>query len=268
VPSARSATVLAALLALGRPTGARAEEPELRHGPGDLVVVGVSLGTTLALALAKDELAPAACRICGGNGFDDGARRLLVWSEPENARLASNIAVTAMPMAAAGWALLAGRRGPGLREGFWDGVVIAEAASLALGLTSVVKLAVGRQRPYAVHGNWAQADRQPQADDNLSFWSGHSAFTFAIATSAGTIASMRGRDEAPWVWTAGLVAASATGWFRIGADKHHLTDVLTGAAVGTAFGIGVPRLLHGRRDREGGLALTLVPLPLGVAGTF
>jgi membrane-associated phospholipid phosphatase len=268
MPYARPAAALAGLLAVLGPAPARAAEPRLRHGRADLAVVGISLGTSLALELLKGRLAPPECRVCGGNGLDDRARRLLVWSHPERARLASNVTVGALPAAAAGWLLLAGRRGPGPREGAWDGVIVAEAASLALGLTSAVKLAAGRQRPFAAHGDWPEADRKPEPDDNLSFWSGHTAFSFAVATSAGTLASMRGRHEAPWVWSVGLTTAAAVGWLRIGADKHHLTDVLAGAAVGTALGIGVPRLLHGEREAGSGPSVALVPLPMGLAGTF
>jgi membrane-associated phospholipid phosphatase len=34
----------------------------------------------------------------------------------------------------------------------------------------------------------------------------------------------------------------------MGADKHYLTDVLVGALAGSAFGVGVPLLLHGRQQ--------------------
>jgi membrane-associated phospholipid phosphatase len=147
-------------------------------------------------------------------------------------------------------------------------VAVAEAASLTMALTSVVKLAAARQRPFVAHGNWPDPDRRHDPDDNLALWSGHTALSFAVAASAGTIASMRGRGEAPWVWATGLTAAAAVGWFRIGADEHHLTDVLAGAAVGTAIGIAAPRLLHRSREDPGGASVALVPLPLGIAGTF
>ena len=52
---------------------------------------------------------------------------------------------------------------------------------------------------------------------------------------------------------------------------HYLTDVLAGAAVGTAMGVAVPRLLHGREPAASDPAaprLTVAPFPLGVSGTF
>ena len=38
-----------------------------------------------------------------------------------------------------------------------------------------------------------------------------------------------------------------TGYLRLAADKHWLTDVLAGAAIGATVGILVPLLFHGRR---------------------
>jgi len=267
--SARLVTALAAALALTGPSTAWATEPELRHARRDLAVTGLAVATALGLELAKSELAPKTCRICGRNGLDDAVRRRLLWSNVDRARRASDlVAYGAVPAAAAGYVLLAARNGVGMREGWWDVLYLAEAGAIASSLTSIVKVAAGRQRPFVAHGNWPEADRKPQPDDNLAFWSGHTVFPFAFATAAGTIASMRGRAEAPWIWTVGIVGATTAGYLRIAGDKHYLTDVLAGAAVGTAIGIGVPRLLHGRRDPEGGPALMLVPLPLGLAGTF
>jgi len=40
----------------------------------------------------------------------------------------------------------------------------------------------------------------------------------------------------------GVPLAAATGYFRIAADRHYLTDVLAGAGVGLAIGYGVPAL--------------------------
>jgi hypothetical protein len=50
-----------------------------------------------------------------------------------------------------------------------------------------------------------------------------------------------------------LSLAAATGYLRIAADSHYFSDVLVGAAVGTAVGLLVPHLLHKER----------VPLPPG-----
>jgi membrane-associated phospholipid phosphatase len=40
----------------------------------------------------------------------------------------------------------------------------------------------------------------------------------------------------------GVPLAAATGYFRLAADRHYLTDVLAGAGVGLAVGYAVPAL--------------------------
>jgi membrane-associated phospholipid phosphatase len=80
------------------------------------------------------------------------------------------------------------------------------------------------------------------ADDVHSFFSGHTATTFAAVVSVGTIASRRGSPQAKWIWSAGVGLAGGTGYLRVAADLHFLTDALVGAAVGAAIGSLMPRL--------------------------
>ncbi len=133
--------------------------------------------------------------------------------------------------------------------------LVLEAASTTLATTSLVKYAVARQRPFAAAGQ-GEGDR----DENLSFFSGHTSATFAAITAAGTLASLRGYRLAPLVWGAGLPLAAFTGVLRIGADKHWATDVLTGAAVGSATGVLVPLLLH----HPGRSSFRMAVVPMGV----
>jgi membrane-associated phospholipid phosphatase len=134
----------------------------------------------------------------------------------------------------------------------------------------VVKLAVGRQRPFVRYGNWEPGSREGDPDDNLSFYSGHSALAFSIAAASGTVSTLRGYHSAPWVWAVGMTLASGVGYLRMAGDKHWLTDVLVGAAVGGGVGAAVPLLLHGREERppQGGGAspagARVVPLPMGL----
>ncbi len=55
-------------------------------------------------------------------------------------------------------------------------------------------------------------------------------------------------------------------YFRMAADRHYLTDVLVGAAVGTAVGIGVPLAFHGRVPAE--VTLSVGPNSLVASGRF
>jgi hypothetical protein len=61
-------------------------------------------------------------------------------------------------------------------------------------------------------------------------------------TSAATVARKRHSAMAPWIWGGGMTLAVVTGYLRVAAGAHYLTDVLAGAAVGTGIGLTVPLL--------------------------
>lgn len=262
----------AALLVAVLPLAASAGEPRpLRH---DLRVDGAVTASLVALwigsEVAKPLLAPSRCRICSPGALDEMARDALVWGHGDHARRASDVlAFALLPSGLAAHQLLAARAAGDVQEGFVDLLLVAEATALAADLNQLVKYAVGRERPFVRHGNWREPDRRPDPDDNLSFYSGHSSLAFALATSAGTVSSLRGYRSAPWVWGAGLSAAAAVGYLRIAGDMHYLTDVVTGAAVGSAIGLAVPRLLHRRESREGSaVQAAVVPVPIAIAFVF
>src|SRR5207249_2275303 len=109
------------------------------------------------------------------------------------------------------------------------------------------------------------------ADNNLSFYSGHTSATATMAAAGGTIATLRGYRLAPLVWGTGAALSAFTGYLRIAADKHYLTDVLAGAAIGAAVGILVPLTFHGRRSEDPPRTLPTAPSPqsmLSIGGSF
>jgi len=263
--------VLALALLWASPRAARAAPNALRYDlRSDVAIAAGGWALYVSAELAKRALAPPSCRFCGTNALDAGARDLLVWGYGDQARLASDLSAFALvPAGMIAHQLLAARAAGDVEAGFVDVLIVAEAAALAMDLNQIVKLSVGRQRPFVRYGNWRDPDRAADPDDNLSFYSGHTTFTFAVAAAAGTVSNLRGYRSAPWVWGIGLGVAATTGYLRIAADRHYLTDVLVGAATGLAAGIALPRLLHGRKDGEpGGTAVSVTPFPLAIAFVF
>jgi membrane-associated phospholipid phosphatase len=84
-----------------------------------------------------------------------------------------------------------------------------------------------------------------------------------VATA--TVATMRRRRSARWLWVGGLALASGVGYLRLASDSHWLTDVAAGAVAGSAVGFSVPWFLHGER-RAG--RLDVAPAPGGLAIAF
>jgi len=262
----------AALLAVLVPLAAAGGAPRsLRYDiGGDGALTAAAVAAWVGSEVAKPVLAPTRCRVCAPNRLDAGVREELVSGYGDRARHASDVlAFGLLPAGLAAHQILGARAGGDVDAGFVDLLLVAEAASLASVLNQAVKYAVGRERPFVHHRNWRDPDRRPDADDNLSFYSGHTTLAFSLAAASGTVSSLRGYAGAPWVWAGGLGAATAVGYLRIAADRHYLTDVLAGAALGTAIGIAVPRLLHGRERGPGASAqAATAPIPVGFAVAF
>ncbi|HET6612313.1 MAG TPA: phosphatase PAP2 family protein [Kofleriaceae bacterium] len=222
---------------------------------GTVTAVGGMSYVVVAFAL-QDVLAPAACRWCADNAFDAGVRDALVWDDAAAANAWSNITAYGLGAGSAfGLGLIAARANG--EDELWpkDALIILEAVAVAADVNQIAKLSFARQRPF-VHargGSGAEAT----ADDNLSFYSGHTSFAFAMATASGTVATLRGYHLAPLIWGVGLTAAAATGYLRIAADKHYATDVLAGAVVGSATGILIP-ILH-RGHSRAHITATILP---------
>lgn len=232
------------------------------------LTVGALIAYTVSNTVGKAALAPDRCRWCEPPGFDASIRDSLRWDDSGDAHVASNLAAfVATPVASVALLAAAGRHdGAPPRDWLIDAVIVTEAAALGAVLTQIVKFSVGRERPH-VHA--LREDDKPlvenPSESNLSFFSGHTSLAFSIATSAGTVASQRRYRWAPVVWAVGLPLAASAGYFRIGADKHWASDVLLGAVIGSAVGVGVPSLLHRRVEPGGGVELTVVPTGRGIA---
>jgi membrane-associated phospholipid phosphatase len=237
---------------------ARAEEPSLRPRY-DLVldgaVTGAAAATTLTLFALQDHIAPRRCRWCEPPRADADAQRSLRWSHPQTASHLSDGLSVALAGGALGYGVLQGYRRGDPEAGWADALLVTEATSLALVVDTGLKYAVARQRPDA----WREdgASSRKGGDRNLSFPSMHATFAFAVAASSTEL--LRSQDDPNTVPYA-LVAfgtAATVGYLRVSADKHFPTDVLAGAAIGTAIGWAIPHFFHPRA--AGGLRLAAAP---------
>ncbi len=224
----------------------------------DVPITAVGALAWLIPELAKSSLTGPSCRWCernpdatrAVNGLDTAVRDGLRWSSTGTAAIISDVIGYGLaPASAIGLTILAGRVQGGGRERdlwpLWDSLIIVETSVLAMDLNQLVKFIALRERPrYQFAPESERAAMVPPGDEILSFFSGHTTFTFALATSAGMVSSMRGYRLAPLVWGVGLGLATSAAYLRIAADRHYFTDVLTGVFVGAGMGVLLPWLAH------------------------
>ncbi len=238
-------TSFAVLLASSR---ASAQVRELRWDPPvDFSVTIASSALLIASLALESKLAPSTCRWCESNALDDRVRASLVWRDTRVADDVSSVTgFLFAPAATLGLDAVAASHDHASRGVGLDALLVLEATMVALDVDSATKLLVARERPYVALARGANGERRHDPEDNLSFFSGHTTTAFALAAASGTVATMRGYRWAPVPWMAGGALAAGTGYLRIAADRHWLTDVLVGMVTGIAIGIAVPLLCHAR----------------------
>ncbi|MFH1653369.1 MAG: phosphatase PAP2 family protein [Pseudomonadota bacterium] len=223
----------------------------------DLAVTATASAAWLVTDLLKDDIASSSCKWCGVNSFDSWGHKNLKWSNTGASDTLSAItAIGLSPLIAFGMDAFAANREGRISNFPVDALVISEAAAVSLLLCQIVKFSVGRQRPDAHYDSTLTSPKH-----NTSFYSGHTSLAFALAVSSGTVATMREYKLAPLIWGAGLAVAATTGYLRIAADKHYITDVIGGALIGSAIGFGIPYLFH-RPKPDKGHALMLSAMPI------
>jgi hypothetical protein len=169
--------------------------------------------------------------------------------------------------------------------GYQMAMIDVETLTLSVTVTTLIKSLAARERPYGTRCNDPARAGAPECaagERYKSFFSGHAATAFTVAglncMHHTHIPLYGGGAPDALACVGSLGAATAVGFLRVRAFDHYPTDVLTGAAFGTAVGLGLPWLLHYRKrmpapgggDRSALTAVRIVPTVGGgaIAGVF
>jgi len=165
---------------------------------------------------------------------------------------------------------------------FWqDATVLSLATAVDLNYRDLI----GRARPpvSACLSSGGSVDQcvGTSAESTRSFPGGHMLMVTSAAALTCTQHLYMHLYGAPWdaiACATAVTGAAAVGTLRIVADDHWASDILVGGVLGTAFGWGIPVLMHlnGHSASSGGLAAHLAPIAIpvnrgggaGVAGWF
>ena len=201
---------------------------------------GLSVSGSTLLALASLGLHPSSeampVDIDRINRFD----RLAMFGYSRGLDVASDVAqyaAAALPL------ILAFGISPD--QAFAAGVIYVEVMSNAFFAKNLMKFLVPRVRPW-VYLAPTTGTAPEVSEGNDSFPSGHATLSFAAAAFGVTVAALDLPSSSPWFLPFAATEVSLavlTASFRVASGMHFLTDVIVGAALGTAIGIALP-LMH------------------------
>jgi membrane-associated phospholipid phosphatase len=124
-----------------------------------------------------------------------------------------------------------------------DLIVIGEALAWDGAIQDLARRASRRPRPF-LYVAGAYPFERDSAEAARSFYSGHTAFAFTLATSLAYTFHLR-HPRSRWrfvVWPVLLGVATIEPILRVLAGDHFPTDVIVGALVGSALGVLFPAL--------------------------
>lgn len=198
------------------------------------VVLGVTAVAALAPTLFADRLPHATCLPCDPSRVPRFDRFAIGPVRQMPKRFSDGTLVVTV----LGAVFLAGREAPGGGR-TEDIAVVAQSVVLTGAATNWIKTLVHRPRPQLYDSSSTRA----VPDDGLSFPSGHASASFAAAAAYAGIQHWRGTAGRRGDETALLFGTAAlTATLRVAARRHFPSDVVTGAVIGTAIGLAVPRL--------------------------
>jgi membrane-associated phospholipid phosphatase len=253
--------------------------PYRRSDALDYTLIGVGVGAIVALGFISP---PSEPRL-SSSPFDEAARDALRLSSRDARRAADDISDITLSLLTS-YALLvdpivaAAYSHESPSAGVQLALVTIETLAITAALEGLLKMVVGRERPYGRGCGVTISEETDDCADNdrfQSYLSGHTSTSFAAAAVSCTAHAQLGIYGTPGADAVACVSsfavAGATGLLRIMSDRHFATDVLSGALMGTALGLGLPWLLHYRFDEsESAPDVLVVPQGAGAAirGTF
>ena len=167
------------------------------------------------------------------NSFDQFFRNKLRWNldKIDNAKAGSDILLYGLFLGGIPFM-------PIISDEDYKTMVLVNVEIMAINglVTDIVKHTVNRKRPSSYYQT-----RDEGKDTFKSFFSGHTSQAFSIGTSTAIMLSRSHPDKKILIWGSAISLAATTGYFRIAADKHYMTDVLTGAVVGSIIGFWVQK---------------------------
>ena len=150
------------------------------------------------------------------------------------------------------------------------GTMYAETLLIANGIKEWLKLVVYRARPYMYFDGYPQ-DKVDEGDWNCSLPSGHTTLAFAGA-SFTTMLFCQYFPESKWKYAvagASFGIATLTGAMRVASGNHFVTDVITGAIIGTVCGIAVPyfhtKYFYSKFEKRKGPDLSVTPMGINLS---
>ena len=132
-------------------------------------------------------------------------------------------------------------------------LMYGETFFLNAGINLIAKTTVQRTRPYVYNPDFSEEIKvKPNA--RMSFYSGHTSMTAANTFFFAKVFADYFPDSRlkPFVWAAAVTIPAITGYCRVQAGKHYLSDVMVGYGMGAAIGFLVPQL-HRRSDKDANL---------------
>jgi membrane-associated phospholipid phosphatase len=223
------------------------------------LIVKPSLPTAYCKPFAAEDANPEGWR-CDPAGINAWDRLVLDNDTPGTKATSDVLVVTTMLAPAIGGlidaALHSDQRG-------WanygeDMLIVGETLAINYLLNNIVKYGVRRARPFSYNSQYQNnTDKTGEAryedpDAALSFYSLHSSFSFAAATSFSYLFTQRHSGDYAQVvpvWLLTYALATTTAVLRVEAGKHFWSDIVVGAVVGASLGILIP-YLHKRADDD------------------